>query len=88
MDGNGDGLRGGDYTIGDSVADGFFTLFGDTDADGHVGFDDFLRFSPAYGTESEDDGFRPEADYDANGRINFADFLNLSLRYNRSVRSD
>lgn len=88
MDGDGDGVRGGDYSIGDSIDDGFFTLFGDVNGDGRVFFDDFLKFSTAYNTASEDDGFLPEVDYDGNGRINFADFLALATRYGRSISSD
>lgn len=49
----------------------------DIDADGSVGFDDFLLLAAAFGTRSGGQAFDARADLNGNGRIEFDDFLKL-----------
>ena len=51
----------------------------DLDADGVVGFSDFLKLSAAFGTNDF------HADFDGDFRVGFSDFLILSSNYGASV---
>lgn len=51
---------------------------GDTNFDGHVRFEDFLKLSKHYGEET---GLWSRGDFDSNGEVGFTDFLALSKNY-------
>jgi YVTN family beta-propeller protein len=56
----------------------------DFDADGIVGFNDFLLFAAAFGTESQDSSFDARFDLDGSGIIDFPDFLAFAKAFGRS----
>jgi len=78
LDGDGDGLAGGNY------ADEFFRLFGDTDGDGDVDNADKAVFKSAFGKRSRDPGYLWYLDFNANGRIWAEDAALFLLGYCRS----
>jgi hypothetical protein len=77
LDGDGDGLLGGDRT------DAFFRLFGDADGDGRVDDNDWAAFSSTLGLQAGDPGFLPYFDYNGDGRIDDADAAQFWARYGR-----
>src|SRR5262249_49905380 len=60
LDGDGDGLSGGDRL------DGFFRLFGDSNGDGRVDVRDLRRFLGAFGSHTGDPDYLWYFDYDGN----------------------
>lgn len=54
---------------------------GDFNADGSVGFRDFILFAIHYGTADGDTLYEPIYDLDSDGRIDFADFLLFARLY-------
>ncbi|XZE55493.1 peptidoglycan DD-metalloendopeptidase family protein [Planctomycetaceae bacterium SH139] len=81
LDGDGDGLRGGDYVFGDEAADAFFRHFGDVNGDRTVNFVDFLAFRGAFQTDSDDPDFDAAFDVNADAQIGFVDFLAFRSRF-------
>jgi hypothetical protein len=79
LDGDSDGLEGGNYV------DEFFRMFGDTDGDGDVDRDDKQIFSKAFGKRSRDAGYLWYLDYNANGRIWAEDLALFLLGHVRSA---
>jgi hypothetical protein len=70
LDGDNDGLAGGNYTFS------FHRLFGDSNGDGAVTAIDFNAFRLAYGTSG------PSIfDFDNNGSVSAIDFNEFRLRY-------
>ena len=59
-------------------------LPGDANADGQVGFDDFLILSGNFGQQV--DGAFLDGDFDADGTVSFADFLILSANFSAVAR--
>ena len=57
----------------------------DFDADGTVGFPDFLLFASHFGSTAGDGGYDASFDLDADGSVGFADFLNFAARFGQSV---
>jgi len=57
----------------------------DFDADGFVGFSDFLLFAQAFGRNSSDPAFDPRFDLDGNGSIDFVDFLSFAQSFGQSA---
>jgi len=57
----------------------------DFDADGAVGFGDFLLFAGAFGLSNVDNGFDVRFDLDEDNRVNFADFLLFAGVFGRVV---
>lgn len=76
LDGDGDGLPGGDFTFGE--ADGLFRLFGDINGDRRVDIADFGLFSITYLNPAN---FNAAFDVNGDGRIDIVDFGQFSLRY-------
>ena len=60
-------------------------LIGDFDADGNVGFTDFLNFVLGYGKQTGDPGFLPELDLDGDSHIAFQDFVIFVAHYGQSL---
>jgi hypothetical protein len=59
----------------------FFSLLGDADRDGTVGFNDLVALSQHYGQA----GNYGEGDLDGDGTIGFSDLVILSQNYNETV---
>ncbi len=58
LDGDGDGLVGGDHLFGESAIDQFFRFFGDSDGDRDVDRSDLSRIRKVYGSLSGDASLR------------------------------
>lgn len=73
---------------GDAPCDSSEGIPGDIDGDGQVGtMQDALAFREAFGSETGDPNFNPNADLDGNGRVNVGDLkifrqIKLGLRKN------
>jgi hypothetical protein len=78
LDGDGDGLAGGNHV------DEFFRLFGDSDGDGDVDTVDAAAFKPSFRKRIGDAGYLWYFDHDASGRIGAEDFALLLLGYRQS----
>ncbi len=74
VDGDDDGLPGGDYLFGEVELDAFFRYFGDADGDRDVDLTDFAHFRRTYNKGASEPSFNPAFDYDSNGVVNLADF--------------
>jgi hypothetical protein len=71
LDGDGDGVPGGDHTVA------FFRLFGDADGDRDVDFSDLARFRLALGSATN---YNPAFDFDGDGDVDFSDLARFRLR--------
>ncbi|XZE55327.1 cadherin domain-containing protein [Planctomycetaceae bacterium SH139] len=85
LDGDQDGLGGGDITHGDSAADGFFAMYGDTNGDRSVDLIDFLAFRDAFDSVDGDDEYDISLDYDGMGAVNLTDFLQFRSRFGNTL---
>jgi hypothetical protein len=79
LDGDGDGLAGGD------AASAFFRLFGDGNGDGKVDNYDLGLFRSTYGKRAGDAGFLAYFDYDGGGVVDLSDYNQFRLRYGRAI---
>jgi hypothetical protein len=77
LDGDGDGIPGGDYT--QTITR---TILGDADLDLTVGFADFVKLANHFGEE----GTWLEGDFTGDNLISFDDFMALADNFGRSVR--
>jgi hypothetical protein len=75
LDGDGDGIEGGNHILE------FFRLFGDTDGDGDVDRRDKSVFFAAYGERSNQAGYLWYLDVNSNGRIWAEDLALFLLGY-------
>lgn len=75
LDGDGDGVAGGDRV------DSFFRLFGDSDGDGDVDGQDRDRFQSAFGTTAADAGYLWYLDFDGDGDVDGLDNGQFDLRF-------
>ncbi len=85
LDGNRDGVSGGNYVFGAQAADKFFALYGDTDGDRTVGVADFGRFRSAFGKNKGDAGYDASLDYESNDSIGVTDFGQFRSRFGKSM---
>ena len=69
LDGDDDGLAGGDFEIGATPADDFFRFFGDSNGDRYVNGEDLTAFRGSYLKRSTDPGYLWHFDYDADGDV-------------------
>lgn len=76
LDGDNNGLPGGNYTFGD--AQGLFRFFGDINGDRRVDIADFGLFSLSYLNSGN---YVAAFDVNGDGRIDIADFGAFSVRY-------
>lgn len=60
-----------------------YTLAGDADLDGSVGFNDLLAVSRNYGINA--DATWSQGDFNFDGRVDFADLLTIARQYGQSV---
>ncbi|MBX7103986.1 MAG: hypothetical protein K1X57_07885 [Gemmataceae bacterium] len=79
LDGDANGVPGGNYVLIGNLSNRLFRLFGDADGSGQVNSNDFLAFRLAF--LSSDDAF----DFDGNGTVDSGDFLQFRLRFLASV---
>jgi autotransporter-associated beta strand protein len=79
LDGDGDGLPGGNYTFGD--AQGLFRFYGDINGDRHVDIADFGLFSTTFGLHTGQNGFLSAFDFNSDGVIDIADFGQFAIRF-------
>ena len=75
LDGDNDGVPGGDYSLAGTPANGLFRLFGDSDANGTVDGNDFLAFRISFLSGD------PTFDFDASGQVDGDDFVQFRLRF-------
>jgi hypothetical protein len=77
LDGAGTGVAGSDRV------DAFFRLFGDSNGDGHVGWDDLSSFVSTLGKHTGDPGYLWYFDYDGDGHVDLGDLAQLLRRFGR-----
>jgi len=75
MDGDGDGVAGGNFVFGNTASDNFFRFYGDGDGNRIVNVFDLLSFRQAFGSSDGDSGFDAQYDSNADGNINVFDLL-------------
>lgn len=75
LDGDGNGLGGGDYVLVGNLTNTLFRLYGDADGNGTVGTSDFLAFRVAFLSAT------PMFDFDGDTFVGPADFLQFRLRF-------
>lgn len=74
------GIESADYVIpADPVARADFS------GDGTVGFDDFLAFASAFGSNTGESKYDLRIDMDGNGTIGFTDFLIFASTFGKRV---
>jgi hypothetical protein len=76
LDGDNDGVAGGDYTF----TNGLLRMFGDANGDAHVDIADFGLFSSSFNLNSNQTGFLAHFDWHNDGTIDIADFGQFSVR--------
>ncbi len=85
LDGDADGVPGGDHLFGDEAIDRFFSFFGDRDGDRDVDLTDFAFFRRTYGKAAGNAGFDPAFDYDNDGDVDLVDFAFFRRNYGKSL---
>jgi hypothetical protein len=78
LDGDGDGVSGGD------LVDGFSRLFGDANGDGHVDERDREIFRSAFRTSAGDAGYLWYIDFDGDGDVDGRDNGQFNRRFGQS----
>ncbi len=84
LDGDNNGLAGGNFVRGTSATDNFFAYYGDTDGDGAVGVAEFGQFRTSFGKLPSDPGYNVLFDFDGAG-VGVADFGQFRSRFGRSI---
>lgn len=82
LDGDGDGLAGGEFTRGTMETDDFFALYSDTNGDGVVGIAEFGQFRATFGKTVEQAGYNLLFDYDGLG-VGISDFGQFRARFGK-----
>ena len=85
LDGDGDGLSGGDRVFGDQAVDAFFRFFGDWDGDRDVDNGDFLKFRQSFRKTEPDSAYVWYLDFDGDGDVDNRDFLKFRSRFRKSI---
>ncbi len=88
LDGDMDGVAGGDSRFGDSESDEFFAFYADVDGNRVVDVEDFGVFRDAYGTLEGDENHRREFDVNADAVINLSDFAEFRRRFGSNLSFD
>ena len=76
---------GEDLVFGSVEADGFFSFYGDFDANRNVDIFDLLTFRQSYLSTDGDSTYEYFVDYGADGSINIFDLLEFRNRYRGTV---
>jgi hypothetical protein len=82
LDGDGDGLAGGDRV------DQFFRLFGDVNGDAQVDDTDLAVFQSAYGSRQGTAGYLWYLDANGDGVIDSSDYAQFLARYRTRLNAD
>ncbi len=86
LDGDGDGLAGGNHLFGENPTDAFFRFFGDSVAPTRlVNQVDFNLFRQAYGKRPVDAAYRWYLDFNGDGIINQLDLNQFRSRYGKRL---
>ena len=85
MDGDGDGVAGGDLVFGDTAADNFFRFYGDNNGDRLVNVFDLLAMRLTFGSTDDDANFNSNFDSNGDGRVNVIDLLAFRGNYLESM---
>ncbi|MFO0977379.1 MAG: PKD domain-containing protein [Planctomycetaceae bacterium] len=85
LDGNGDGLSGGTYILGNQAGHQFFRLFGDANGDRVVNTTDASLFNLTYRKTSSQNGFNFAFDYDGDGDVDSLDYLYMRGQINKTM---
>ncbi len=85
LDGDNDGIAGGDRMFGTSAVDNFFRMFGDTSGDRNVALGEFNEFRGSYGRSSGDPLYKQVFDFEDNGTIALSDFNQFRSRYGTTL---
>jgi hypothetical protein len=81
LDGDRDGVTGGDFRFGTQEADAFFRYFGDGNGSRIVDFVDFFGFRSTFGKSTLDEHFDPQFDWDGSGIVDFVDLFQFRTRF-------
>ncbi len=85
MDGDSDGVAGGNYVFGDTEDDAFFRLYADIDGDRDVDGLDFGQFRPTFFKSSGDANYNRDFDFDNDGDVDGIDFGQFRIRFFTSL---
>jgi choice-of-anchor C domain-containing protein len=85
MDGDRDGVVGGDLVRGENAADAFFALFGDVNGDRTIRLAEFNQFRNTFGTNSLGGNYDGRFDFDDDEVIGLADFNQFRRRFGTSL---
>ncbi|MEO1525824.1 MAG: right-handed parallel beta-helix repeat-containing protein [Planctomycetota bacterium] len=78
LDGDQDGVAGGDSVFGESPLDLIYRFLGDSDGDRDMDGQDFGRFAQTFFLTSEDPGFNAAFDSDGDGDVDGQDYGRIS----------
>ena len=81
LDGDANGVGGGNYQFGNVAEDEFFRLFGDMEGDRDVDFAEFGPFGLAYRRRVGEAGFDATFDNDLDGDVDLFDYAEFGLRF-------
>jgi len=81
IDGDGDGVAGGNLVFGDTETDNFFRFFGDADGNRVVNAPDLLEFRRTWLSSDSSSNFDASFDSNADGNINVVDLLAFRGNY-------
>ena len=81
IDGDGDGLSGGNHTFGSTSTDGFYRKYGDQNGSGLVDLLDFAAFRQTFGKSTGDNGYEEGLDFDLDNTIGLLDFAAFRQRF-------
>ncbi len=85
LDGDRDGINGGNYEYGTESTDAFFSLYGDLNGDRMVSLAEFNAFRAAFGKNSTQAGYSRELDYDDDNAIGLSDFNQFRNRFGKQL---
>ena len=85
LDGDRDGVPGGDEVIGDTAVDQLFRLFGDSDGDRDVDGQDYGRFGLTFSRSAGQPGFDSTFDSDGDDDVDGQDYGRFGQRFLRSM---
>ena len=88
MDGDNDGVAGGDFVRGQQATDSFFRLFGDTNGSRTVSLTEVAQARTTFGSVEGEARFNGRFDYDGNGGIGIVDIANLRTRFGSTLDFD
>ncbi len=85
MDGDRNGVSGGDFEYGTDSTDAFFAMFGDLDGDRQVSLAEFNAFRSAFGKNSTQPGYSRALDFDGDNIIGLSDFNQFRNRFGKRL---